>query len=756
MGPKPKKAKKTKAELEEERLAREEEDRKNREKEEKRQAEEAEKRRQDELKKAAEQKAFREKELARWREEYDAIVENEKDRAHDLAAEERAEENALDWLSFREPTGEVDARSEPDMNTFIAAMKEAAVNDMKEAMEVIRKVEFVAYKVEEVWANSLAGGDIYAQQKAYTHLQILHNIILEKVDQATLPLLRFYDKHVDDRVEMNVEEVRVAGGAAGGENSEPTTTIGQGVSVGMWATFSDMRPPRKSVQLEKMGIKLDIPKPLLQQQEKFTYRFIRMPIVTYNLQAYENPTAAPESPQDQKPPSPATEGEDSIGLHSLYQAKPSPSDLKYVVGDMIYFDILFSTPPPFTIRARKWTLRDRSTNSLYVRKSDYPSSAQCRMYVKVPSTVVLTDDMRMMVWDEKAGEGGSGGWSEEGISDYQYSETTRIVSFYITTVGLLALVKKRTTDIPLKSWHMYPVIHNPIHVHMDIHTAHTHVYIPSDSVKKFRGLPAQSVGHTGYAAYERHCRLCVTTATGLDLYIDVIGSQCALTYPALDTFADLLYVPLSPGILLYKLQRKGLNILPSLTHDIDVNCLKNPDLEQILLAGLAQGASSMEFRNSNAWATALRHPQKIGVLVRESMVYVCPEEENEYDCVHVEHDSVSMTYINTPELGLAPGGAVQYTLVIGDDYGRRTLFSPTPRPGKQSIHMINYAINSTYSYRQIVIFPCYLGEEVHMSLYKCLDSRVTSESSERVAKCNVRFAKTVYTLLKLIRPYSLS
>eukprot|EP01031_Cornospumella_fuschlensis_P053237 gene53237-65026_t len=161
MGPKPKKAKKTKAELEEERLAREEEERKNREKEEKRQAEEAEKRRQDELKRAAEQKEFREKELARWREEYDALVEEEKDRAHDLAAEEKAEESALDWLQFREPTGEVDARSEPDMNTFIAAMKEAAVNDMKEAMEVIRKVEFVAYKVEEVWANSLAGGDLY-------------------------------------------------------------------------------------------------------------------------------------------------------------------------------------------------------------------------------------------------------------------------------------------------------------------------------------------------------------------------------------------------------------------------------------------------------------------------------------------------------------------------------------------------------------------------------------------------------------------
>lgn len=86
MGPKGKK--KSKAEQEEERLAREEEERKAKIAEEKRQAEEAEKRRQEDLKRAAEQKAFREKELARWKEEYEEIVDDQKTRAHQLAAEE--------------------------------------------------------------------------------------------------------------------------------------------------------------------------------------------------------------------------------------------------------------------------------------------------------------------------------------------------------------------------------------------------------------------------------------------------------------------------------------------------------------------------------------------------------------------------------------------------------------------------------------------------------------------------------------------
>ncbi len=87
----PKKAKKSKAELEEERLAREEEERKAKIAEEKRQAEEREKRRQEEAKIAAEQKAIREKELERWKTEYDEILDDLKYKHQQLLNEEKAE-----------------------------------------------------------------------------------------------------------------------------------------------------------------------------------------------------------------------------------------------------------------------------------------------------------------------------------------------------------------------------------------------------------------------------------------------------------------------------------------------------------------------------------------------------------------------------------------------------------------------------------------------------------------------------------------
>jgi hypothetical protein len=87
----PKKAKKSKAELEEERLAREEEERKLKAAEEKRLAEEREKKRQEELKLQAELKAHREKQFARLQEEYVEIADEKKSKLQQLEAEERKE-----------------------------------------------------------------------------------------------------------------------------------------------------------------------------------------------------------------------------------------------------------------------------------------------------------------------------------------------------------------------------------------------------------------------------------------------------------------------------------------------------------------------------------------------------------------------------------------------------------------------------------------------------------------------------------------
>jgi hypothetical protein len=87
----PKKSKKSKAELEEERLAREEEERKNRALEEKKRAEEEEKRRLEELRIQAEKKVLRGLEIERLTNEYNEYLDDKSGRDQQLNAEEKNE-----------------------------------------------------------------------------------------------------------------------------------------------------------------------------------------------------------------------------------------------------------------------------------------------------------------------------------------------------------------------------------------------------------------------------------------------------------------------------------------------------------------------------------------------------------------------------------------------------------------------------------------------------------------------------------------
>lgn len=150
-------------------------------------------------------------------------------------------------------------------------------------------------------------------------------------------------------------------------------------------------------------------------------------------------------------------------------------------------------------------------------------------------------------------------------------------------------------------------------------------------------------------------------------------------------------------------------------------------LENEVLDQISGCASALEF-HSSPWNKTLSESQ-IGLLARESTVYTCPTEENEYECILVERDEVSVAYQNTPELGLAPGpDGIQYALVYGNEYGRRPLFSPVLRP----------------------------GEERHMELSRTLFNRISPEAMQRIQRTNQRFRRTVYTLLSLLKVYSLS
>lgn len=98
----------------------------------------------------------------------------------------------------------------------------------------------------------------------------------------------------------------------------------------------------------------------------------------------------------------------------------------------------------------------------------------------------------------------------------------------------------------------------------------------------------------------------------------------------------------------------------------------------------------------------------------------------DFECVLAEVDNMSKSCLEAPDVGDIPStsSGVKFTLVVGNTYGDEEEFSSSPRPGESS----------------------------HLGILSAIDSRISPEASDRVDRCNVRFQKTVYTLLKLINP----
>lgn len=100
---------------------------------------------------------------------------------------------------------------------------------------------------------------------------------------------------------------------------------------------------------------------------------------------------------------------------------------------------------------------------------------------------------------------------------------------------------------------------------------------------------------------------------------------------------------------------------------------------------MARGASSLEFTCESAWNQSHCSNAQVGVMVRETCVYSCPEETFNFECVLAEKDEVSTSYLNAPDLGVIPGdNAVKFLLVFGNEYGTKGEFSHNPRVNEVS------------------------------------------------------------------------
>jgi hypothetical protein len=529
-------AKKTKAQLEEERLQREEEERKAKLAEEKRLNEEAERKRLEDLRIQEERRVFRENELCRLLEEQSKLNDESVTRFQRLTAEEEYEMKRVEWEQYRNPNeNDTMNMSESDMNTFLSLCEENTTQDWKELFDYVQVIQNVGQSIEYKWCESLVNRNENFQRSTAINIQRCVQQIYQKLDRATANFLRFAETKLNDRSEVLVEE------------------YAKEVSIGIWGSYADIRPIRKSIIFEKQGIQIDVPKQILQHDAGFLFRIIRLSLDPYTPTAYHPPSPSSSNGTasatatggtragaggitgTQIPSHPPLSPPSSS--HGLHASSPLYDTNQFtVIGDIITLDILRPPPPAYNLRAKRWILRDKSAIHLNLQKSHYPSSVSCKVLLRVPDEVMMTDDISLMWYDPD-----SCSWKPDGISDFQYTESNKTAQFYVTTVGTFALVKDRTHDFPYRRWSCTP-LRPPL-----FSSAST----LSSSVSSDRAEGGENL-----------MRFTIMTQGSQEVVIDLIGTKVKLIRPMNRQLSDLVNVELPMGILLRALAKRGLNLLP--------------------------------------------------------------------------------------------------------------------------------------------------------------------------------------------------
>jgi hypothetical protein len=114
--------------------------------------------------------------------------------------------------------------------------------------------------------------------------------------------------------------------------------------------------------------------------------------------------------------------------------------------------------------------------------------------------------------------------------------------------------------------------------------------------------------------------------------------------------------------------------------------------------------------------------------MRETTAYYGGLDSFNFDCVLAELDSESFSHVYAKEVGSIGPPGVKFSLVMGNEYGMGKKFLHALRPNEVS----------------------------HCELLLTMLNRITSETSERYERVNVRFEKAVYYFLRLVKPISFS
>lgn len=761
MPPKPAKPggkkKKTKAEIEAERLQAEEDARKaeelriKREEEERRKAEEA-ARLLDETRAAQ-----RVQELARLSEELSVAEESRALGMGALALEDRLEQEEKDWELYKACNPQPRAATDREINTYLSEQEDEEVTDMYQALMRCEYTERIAADLLTVMGQALANGNKEKVASSKKFLQRLRNCSDAKIDFATAHLLT----HWDDCVQ---------GGEVGGghDDADKYCKTLAGIRVGLWCNFTQKGGRMKTIEFVEAGMSTDIYRPLSTARVALRNMFV----------PYER-----------------------IPAHFIKEGS-SPEDVikqrRMVLGGIFHLELLVL--PPGVKKMAGWTFRPMGELTKSVKRHTYPLDGgnasvapALRAQFTVPEGVLIPENPAVCGWDVD-----QGCWTEDLIAEVEWHKDKRLIRFHTQRVGLLAVVQSRVKDLPYKSWRIRP-IYDPS-ASADLLT------VPEETINTEKSQqPATLQRNKDGSSDEYYNNMNTSTmngvnggGVGMDADIDILeneesiaasiqmepelaieletprllielrvrgrvawlkevktsGTAAATPNPsstssiggtpnpnsnpnvALTELNLLQGVQMVPGDLVLALEKAGINIAPTREDADEIASAqvqkKIEEFEDLVCQQIAAVSAAFEVKSSK-WNGTLG-PERCAVQIRESSAFTGDNDDLiDFKIAVLECDSASDTARYAPSAGCMPLPTIKSSLVRGWER------EETSKP-----------VSSTAS---LDTTP-HDGEVPHIQLLECLKSTATTEAVERAELAGHIFQRTVYQLLSLIRPFS--
>jgi len=238
---------------------------------------------------------------------------------------------------------------------------------------------------------------------------------------------------------------------------------------------------------------------------------------------------------------------------------------RYVsVGGIVNIEQLAVPPPPKM--SKSWVIREHSLLTENISVQPYPTKVEgasassdptppLEISYRVPQFVLLKDGSPRFGWWNSRTEL----WEEEGVEGTSYDPETRMASLKISTLRPFAVIQPRALDFPFRSWSLCPT--------------------GPDSL------------------------LMSVTGSRFEVQLEIQGGKVRLVKPEHETLAPIHNKLMDPGVLLMRLARAGINLIPS---DEDAEFCRKPKknlLEPMLHEQLSTVAGVFEFTGSN-WNSA--------------------------------------------------------------------------------------------------------------------------------------------------------